>query len=73
MKPWLKNRNDRSACVNIFSEILLPDKFWHCLRMDATRTWIFLYHTYIYTAYIDYFIIYCFSQFTTVHAFHFKK
>ena len=21
MKPWLKNRNDKSACVNIFSEL----------------------------------------------------
>ena len=36
MKPWLKNRNDRSACVNIFSELLLTNKFRYYLRMNAT-------------------------------------
>ena len=26
MKPWLENRNDKSAYNNIFSEFLLTDK-----------------------------------------------
>ena len=34
MKPWWKNRNDTSACVNIF-KFLLTDKFRHYLRMNA--------------------------------------
>ena len=35
MKPWLKNRNDKSAYNNIFSELLLTDKeeFRRDLRM----------------------------------------
>ena len=36
MKPWLRNRNDKSSCVNIFSELLLINKFRHDLRMNAT-------------------------------------
>ena len=28
-----KSRNDRSACVNIFSDYLLTDKFRYYLRM----------------------------------------
>ena len=36
MKPWLKNRNDKIACVDIFSELLLTDKFQHYLQMNAT-------------------------------------
>ena len=35
MRPWLKNRNNKSAFVNIFSELLLTDKFWHYLQMNA--------------------------------------
>ena len=36
MKQWLKNRDNRSACVNIFSELLLTEKFRQYLRMNAT-------------------------------------
>ena len=38
MKPWLKNRNDKSVCNNIFSELLLTDKeeFRRYLRMNTT-------------------------------------
>ena len=37
-KPWLKNRNHKSAYNNITSEVLLTDKeeFWRCLRMNTT-------------------------------------
>ena len=52
-----KNRNDRSACVNIFSENLLTDKFRHYLRMSSTScywlsfdfyTMSFLYYLHLY-------------------------
>ena len=36
MKPGLKNTNDKSACVNIFSELLLTEKFRYYLRRNAT-------------------------------------
>ena len=36
MKPCLKNKNDKSACANKFSELLLTDKFQHYLPMYAT-------------------------------------
>ena len=38
MKPWLKNRNNKSAYNNIFPELLLNDKeeFRHYLRMNTT-------------------------------------
>ena len=38
MKPWLKNRNDKSVCNNIFSELLLTDKeeFRRYLQMNTT-------------------------------------
>ena len=55
-------------CDNIFSEIMLTDKFRHYLQMNCTlyyRSYIdlyilFFYMTYIYTytTYIDYFTIY---------------
>ena len=57
MKPWLKKRNNRSACVNIFSEVLLTDKFRYYLRMNATSyywsyidfcTLTFLYYLHLY-------------------------
>ena len=35
VKPWLKNRNDKSTRVNIFSELLLTEKFRHYLGMNA--------------------------------------
>ena len=36
MKPWMKKRNDKSAWVNIFSELLLDYKFWQYLQVNAT-------------------------------------
>ena len=36
MKPWLKNRNNKSAWVKIFSELLLTDKFRHYFPLNAT-------------------------------------
>ena len=36
MKPSLKKRNDRIACVNIFPELPLTAKFRYYLRMNAT-------------------------------------
>ena len=36
MKPWLKNGNYKSACVNIFSELLFTEKFRDYLRINAT-------------------------------------
>ena len=45
MKPWLKNRNGKSAFVKMFSELLLTEKFQHYLRMNATS---------FYRSYIDF-------------------
>ena len=36
MKPRLKNRNDKKACVNLFSGLRLAAKFQNYLRMNAT-------------------------------------
>ena len=38
MNPWLKNGNDKSSYVNIFSELLLTEKaeFRRYLRMNTT-------------------------------------
>ena len=47
MKPWLKNRDNRSACNNMFSELLLTDKFWHYLQVNVTS---------YYWLYIDFYI-----------------
>ena len=35
MKSRLKNRNDKIACVNIFSELPINDKFWYYLGINA--------------------------------------
>ena len=49
MKTWLKNRKDKGECVNIFSELLITDKFWHYFQMNAT------YHT---TEYIEFYTLF---------------
>ena len=36
MKPFLKNKNREGGHVNIFSELLLTDKFLHFIQMNAT-------------------------------------
>ena len=68
-----KNVNNRSACVNIFSEHLLTDKRRYYVRMNSISYYlsctdfygsIFLYYLHLC---IDYFIIYWFLQFTTIH------
>ena len=56
MKPWLKNRNDKSACVNVFSELLLTEKFRHYLPMNALS---------YYWAYIDFFILSVYTSYIT--------
>ena len=48
MKPYLKNiKSDKSACVNMFSELLLTEEFQHYFRMIATpyfdRTLIYIH------------------------------
>ena len=53
MKPWMKKRNDKSAWVNIFSELLLDDKFWQYLQVNAT-SYIDFYTLITYTSYITY-------------------
>ena len=127
MKPCQKNRNDKSARVNIFSELMLTAKFFHYLRMNAiwyywsygtsgkmhpkilspsltltitlTLTqgenllgaifrschhilicihWLLIHVILLaliinYTACIDYFIMYWYFQFSTLHVFHFYK
>ena len=60
MKSWLRNRNDQSARVNIFSELLLTVKFRHYLRMYTTSyvDFDYLYIDYLYThTYITYTMI----------------
>ena len=55
MKSWLKKRNDKSACVSIFLELQLTDKFRHYLRMNATSyywSYIDFYTLITYTSYI---------------------
>ena len=42
IKPWLKNRNDRSVHINTFSEFLLTDKFQHYLPVNTTLLWLFV-------------------------------
>ena len=43
MKLWLKNRDNRSACDNIFSELLLTDKFRYYLQMNVTSYyWLYI-------------------------------
>ena len=72
LKPCLQNRNNKSAYVMLFSELLLTDKeeFRRCLRMKSTSYYwskidfctlttytFYITHTYIYTSCIDYYII----------------
>ena len=35
MKPWLKNRSNKSAWVNTFSDLLLTSKFRHYLQINV--------------------------------------
>ena len=80
MKPWTKNMNDKSAWVNIFSELRLTGKFWNYLRMNATSyidfytliaynltllTLIIIQHALITSS------LYWFLQLTTVHVFYY--
>ena len=48
MKPWLKNRNGKKACVSLLSELRLADKFQHYLRVNATS---------YYWSYSDFYIL----------------
>ena len=49
MIPWFKNKNDRSACANMFSELPLTYKFRHYLRANATSCyWSYIgFYTFI--------------------------
>ena len=86
MRAWLKSGNDKSAGVSIFYEILLINKFQHYLRMNAkSYYWPYIdfytlitytsynTYTYNYTTFIDYFFIYWYLQFTTIHVFQFYE
>ena len=53
MKPSLKKRNNKSAWVNIFSELLLTEKFQHYFWMNAT-SYIYFYTLITYTLCITY-------------------
>ena len=85
-QTMVEKQNDKSACYNIYLKLLLPEKFRHYPRMNATsyhRPYIGFYtfityafyitYTYNYETCIHYFIIYWFLKFTTVHIFHFYK
>ena len=79
IKPLLKKQEPQKACVSLFSELLLTDKFQHYLRMNAISyywsynyfyiliTFHILYYTYNNTVCIDYF------DASTVHVFHFTN
>ena len=58
IKPWLKNRNDKKACVSLFLELRLTDKFQHYLRMNVTSC---------YLSYIDFFTLIVFYIFYYLH------
>ena len=86
MKPWLKYRNDKSACDNIFSELPPTDKFRHYLWMNAASYYwscinfytlityaFYITYTYNYEICIHYFIIYWFLKFSIVHVFPLYK
>ena len=64
MKPWLQNRNDKSAYNNIFSELLLTDKeeFRRYLRMNPTSYEVSNI-TKCPAAYIIFMVLVCFKQF----------
>ena len=70
MKPWSKNRNDRSACANIFSEFLLSNKFQHYLGMNAiSYNWSYIefYRVITYASYITYTYKYTYSMHWLLH------
>ena len=59
MKPWQKNKNDKGAYVNIFSELMLTEKeeFPRYLWMKTTSyywSYINFYSFITYTSYITY-------------------
>ena len=58
MKLWLKNRNYRSARDNIFSELLLTEKFRHYLQMNATsHYWLYLdFYTFTFWYYLHFYL-----------------
>ena len=58
MKPRLKNRNDKKACVSLFSELLLTDKSQHDLRMNAAS---------YYWSYNDFYILITFHILYYLH------
>ena len=70
MKPWMIKRNDKNAWVNIFSELLLDDKFWQYLQVNAT-SYIDFYTLITYTSYITYTYNYttCIDYFITILVF----
>ena len=43
----IQNRNDRSACINIFSKLLLTNNFRHYLWMNSTMTFFYYLHFYL--------------------------
>ena len=63
MKPWPKNRNDKSAYNNIYSELLLTDKeeFRRYLRMNTTSYEV-SNTTKFPTAYMTFMLLVCFKQ-----------
>ena len=63
MKPWLKNRNDKSAYNNIFSELLLTykEEFRRYLRMNTTSYEVSNI-TKFPAAYITFTLLVCFKQ-----------
>ena len=80
MKPRLKHRNDKKACVSLFSEIRLTDKFHHYLQMNVISYYwsynyfyilitfhVYITYTYNNTVCIDY------IDASTVHVFHFTN
>ena len=63
MTSWLKNRNDRSACCNIFSELLLKDKmrqFKWILHPAIDYKLVFTHWHFYITYTYAYFIMYWF-------------
>ena len=63
MKPWLKNRNDKSAYNNKFSELLLTDKeeFRRYLQINTTSYEVSNI-TKFPAAYMIFMLLVCFKQ-----------
>ena len=57
MKPWPINRNNKSACVNIFSEVLLTGKFRQHLRMNWMNASHTIDHTLVFIHWLLIFIL----------------